>query len=209
MKYKIVPAFSFDFLTPFYDPITELIGFGRSFKEKVLELVELENGESLLDIGCGTGSLLITAKLKYSKSRIVGIDPDQTVLDIARKKISKSNIEVELIKAYGEELPFKPSTFDAVVSVLVFHHVPTEIKKQIIKEVYRVLKPKARFLLADFSKPKNLLWKILFKLAIFEEGRYIQDNLNGRLPILLKEAGFNVREVSNRFRGVQFLLATK
>lgn len=207
--YKIVPAFTFDFLTPFYDPITELIGFGQSFKERVIRLLELRNGESLIDIGCGTGSLLIPAKLKYPKSRIVGIDPDQIVLDIASKKISKNNVEVELIKAYGEKIPFESSTFDASVSVLVFHHVPAEIKKQIIKEVYRILKPKGRFLLADFGKPHNLLWKILLKLAIFEEGKYIQDNLSGKIPIFLEEVGFKVKEISTRYRNIQFLLARK
>lgn len=210
MKYKAVPAFSFDFLTPFYDPITELLGFGESFKKRVLNLVSFENGEDLLDVGCGTGTLLIPAKMDNPDSKIVGVDPDQHVLDIARRKIEKANIEVGLVKAYGEDLPLENSSFDVVVSTLVSHHLPTEIKKLTIKEIYRVLKKNGRFLLADFGKPDNALWKVILAFeSIFEEAKYMKDNLNGKIPIFLEEAGFKVKDIPPPYRGVQFLLCIK
>lgn len=210
MKYKIVPAFTFDFLTPFYDSITDLIGFGESFKRKVIRMTKLQDGESLLDIGCGTGSLLILTKQDYPNSKVVGIDPDQRVLDIARRKIEKAKVEVDLIKAYSENLPFNPSSFDIVVSTLVFHHLPTEIKKQTIKEAHRVLKKNGRFFLADFGKPDNAVWKVILALeSIFEEAKYMKDNLDGKLPIFLEEAGFKVKDIPPKYRGIQFILATK
>lgn len=210
MRYKVVPAFTFNFLTPFYDFITELLGFGPSFKEKVIMLVHFQNGESLLDIGCGTGSLLIPAKKHNPGSRIVGVDPDQHILDIAQKKIKKAGVEVELIKAYGEHLPFNSASFDVVVSTLVFHHLPSEIKIQTIKEAYRILKKNGRFLLADFGKPDNAVWKAILALeSIFEEARYMRDNLEGKLPVFLEKAGFKVTNMPPKYRGVQFLLAIK
>lgn len=60
--YKVIPAFSFGFLTPFYDLLSEFVGFGQSLKKYVLDLAELQDRESLLDIGYGTGSLVIVAK---------------------------------------------------------------------------------------------------------------------------------------------------
>lgn len=210
MKYKIVPAFTFNFLTPFYDFVTELIGFGDSFKRQIVRMLKLKDGESLLDIGCGTGSLLILAKHNHPQSRIVGIDPDPSVLDIAKRKIEKKRLDVELVRAYGEDLPFKDSSFDVAVSTLVFHHLPTEIKKQTIKEIFKVLKKGARFLLADFGQPENTFWRIILAIAsIFEEAKYMRDNLDGKLPTFLREAGFKVKEVSPKYRGVQFLLAMK
>lgn len=210
MRYKIVPAFSFDFLTPFYDPVIELLGFGESFKIEVLNRVNFESGEDLLDIGCGTGMLLIPAKKYQPDSRVVGIDPDPHILDIAKRKINKQQLTVKLVNSFAEDLPFNNSSFDVVVSTLVFHHLPTEIKKQAMKEILRVLKKNGRFLLVDFGKPENSFWKIILALeGIFEEAKYLQDNLNGKLPLFLSEAGFHVKEVLPRYRGIQFLLATK
>lgn len=59
MGNHIVPALVFDFLTPLYDPIAEILGYGSTLKEKVIKLVDLKDGEDLLDVGCGTGSLAV------------------------------------------------------------------------------------------------------------------------------------------------------
>lgn len=210
MSYKIIPAFSFDFLTPFYDPITELLGFGGSFKRNLVRKLNLQNGESLLDVGCGTGSLLLPAKHSNPKSRVVGIDPDQRVLDIAKRKIQRAELDIELTRAFGEDLPFEDSSFDVVVSALVYHHLPTVIKRKAMSEVYRVLKKGGRFLLADLGKPENTFWRIVLSLeSIFEEAEYVRDNLDGKLPLFLEEAGFRVEEMLPKYRGVQFLLARK
>jgi len=81
-----------------------------------------------------------------------------------------------------------------------------------MQEIYRVLTPDGRFLLADFGRPEGLLLRSFFSLGALgqaEETRYIQDNKEGKLPRFLKEAGVAVQELPPRYRGVQFLLATK
>lgn len=149
-------------------------------------------------------------RLKCPNSKIVGIDPDDLVVKIAKKKVAKLGLNIEIIKAYGEKLPFEDSSFDIVTNILVLHHLPTEIKKQLMQEVWRVLKPRRRFLVVDFGKPENTFWKILMVLqGIFEEAKYLKDNIDGKISSFLQEAGFNVKEVCPSRRGVQFLLATK
>lgn len=79
MKNKLVAAFTFDFLTPFYDSITEIIGYGQSFKETIIRLLGLKDGENLIDVGCGTDTLLVLAHLYPIKKianclRAVGSD---------------------------------------------------------------------------------------------------------------------------------------
>ena len=79
-------------------------------------------------------------------------------------------------------------------------------------DIYRVLTPGGRFLLADFGKPEGMLLSALFALSRFmwaAEARYIQDNKEGKLPLFLKEVGFAVQELPPRYKGVHFLLATK
>ena len=212
MNYKPVPALGKDRLTPFFDFLIEVVGLGTSFKKKVLERTQLKNSERLLDVGCGTATLLIAAKSRYPDSQVIGIDADDRVLDIARKKIQDNNLEVEVVQARAEHLPFPSSSFDVVVSTLIFHHLPTEIKQLAMREIYRVLRQDGRFLLADFGKPEGVLLKIFFALAALiqsDEARYLQDNKKGKLPLFLEEADFEVTEVRPRYKGIPFLLATK
>lgn len=212
MDYKPVPALGKDRLTPFFDFLIEVAGLGTSFKKKVLERTQLKNGERLLDVGCGTATLLITAKSRYPDSQVIGIDADDRVLDIARKKIQDNNLEIEVVQARAEHLPFPSSSFDVVVSTLIFHHLPTEMKQLAMSEIYRVLRQDGRFLLVDFGKPEGVLLRIFFALAALiqsDEASYLQDNKKGKLPLFLEEADFEVTEVRPRYKGIPFLLATK
>lgn len=213
MSYKIVPALGLDALAPFYDIACSLIGYGHPLKQKVLKASGLKHGESLLDVGCGTATLVALAKSQKPTSRIVGIDPDEKILRIAQRKITQTySLDIELIKAGAEKLPFENDSFDVVVSSLVFHHLPIAIKKRALQEIHRVLKQSGRFLLADFGPPQSLFPKILFFLArLFrlEEWQYLQDNTRGKIPFLLKEANFVVREMQQPYRGIRFWLATK
>jgi ubiquinone/menaquinone biosynthesis C-methylase UbiE len=99
------------------------------------------------------------------------------------------------MQAKVEHLPFPTSSFDIVMSTLIFHHLPTEIKQCAMAEIHRVLRPGGRFLLADLGKPEGLLLKTIFALGALlqsDEAGYIQDNQAGRFPLFLEEAGFAV-----------------
>ncbi len=212
MSYQPVPALGKDWLTPFFDMLLAVVGLGDAFKERVLEKARIQPDERLLDVGCGTATLLLAAKSRYPTLSAIGMDSDERVLALARKKIQKKGLEVEVMLARAEALPFDSSSFDVIVSTLIFHHLPTEIKKQAMREIHRVLRPGGRFLLADFAKPQGLVLTIVFAVATLmgsDEIRYLQDNKAGKLPLFLEEAGFVVQELLPRYKGVQFLLATK
>lgn len=210
MNNAVIPAFNFHFLTPLYDFLCEMVGMGRSFKFKVLERAKLSYSyhEDLLDIGCGTGTLVIAAKQRHPSSRIVGLDPDPGILAIAEKKAAHQNVQPEFIMAGAEKLPFKDNAFSVVVSSLAFHHFPIDIKKGAIDEIRRVLKPNGRFLLADFGPSATLLYFIVKTLHLPERAT-LRDNIEGKLPIMLKEKGFKINDIGKGPWGVQFLLTTK
>lgn len=210
MREKITPALAFHTLTPLFDKASELLGFGNSFRKRVVDMAEIKDGERILDVGCGTGSLLIEIKNKYPKAEVVGIDPDPNILHIAHNKLEQAGVNAQLKQGVVQELPFPTSSFDLVTSTLVFHHLPTEVKRQAIKEIYRVLKENGRFLLADFGKPETMLSYVLLNLgSIFDGRNNMRANLGGKLPSFLQEAGFQVTDFGRRYRGVQFLLARK
>src|SRR6266516_3507562 len=206
MSYQPVPALGKDWLTPFFDLLLEMMGLGKALTARVLERADIQDGERVLDVGCGTATLLIAAKSRSPLAQMVGVDTDERVLQIARKKIVQHQVEVEVEQAGAEQLPFPPASFEVVMSSLVFHHLPTEIKHQAMHEIYRVLTPGGRFLLADFGKPQGVLLSTFFalgRLVQADEARYIQDNKAGKLPVFLKEVGFAVQELPPSYRGVQ------
>jgi ubiquinone/menaquinone biosynthesis C-methylase UbiE len=135
------------------------------------------------------------------------------VLALARKKIAENKLEVEVMQARAENLPFPSDAFDIVTSTLIFHHLPTEVKKLAMQEIYRVLHPGGRFILADFGQPQGVLLKTLFVLVNqlpSREVKYHRDNQEGKLPLFLAEAGFVVTELVPRHKGIiPFLLAIK
>lgn len=213
MSYVFAPACLSNFFTPFYDLVVEQGGLGKSFQKKILKFVDIKDGESILDVGCGTGTFVIEAKSQYPNNRIVGVDVDENILKIAKKKLAKNNLTVELIQSGAEKLPFESQSFNVIVSSLTLHHLPTDIKKQALKEIYRVLKKDGRFLLADIGKQDELFWKIKFALdfeSLFSATKeYMKDNFAGRIPVFVGEAGFIVKEITPKHRGIQFLLGKK
>ena len=205
-----VPALSFDRLTPLYDALASLVGFGDCYAAQVLAAAAPRNGETLLDVGAGSGSLLVLAKRRSPRLRAIGLEPDPVILARARDKARGAGVAVELIQGGAAAIPLPDGSVDLAVSSLVFHHLPTEVKLAAIGEIRRVLAPRGRFLLADFGPPRSLPGRALVRLARglrLPEAATLQDNVAGRIPGFLAAEFASVREAAPRYRGVRFLLA--
>ena len=137
-----------------YDPLVWMLTLGRdrSFREKTLDLARLAEGESVLDIGCGTGTLAIAARRRVgSAAKVAGIDPSPEMIARARRKARRAGANVTFDTAVAEKLPFEAASFDIVMGTLMLHHLPEDTRQKCIEEVRRVLKPGGRFLALDFG----------------------------------------------------------
>lgn len=137
-----------------YDFLLWLLTLGKekAFRERALSLARLSVGESVLDIGCGTGTLAIAAKRHVgSKGRVCGIDAAPEMIARASKKANKAGLEVDFKNALVEALPLPDGQFDVVLSTLMLHHLPGKLRSQCAGEVRRVLRPGGRFLAIDFG----------------------------------------------------------
>ena len=148
-----------------YDLLVWVLTLGRErrFRDRLVELARLAPGESVLDVGCGTGALAIAAKAAVgSGGDVCGVDASPQMVARARRKAEKAGVDVGFETVAVESLPFPDDTFDAVLSSLMLHHLTNEGQRQGVSEIARVLKPGGRFLAVDIgggakSKRRSLL----------------------------------------------------
>ena len=183
---RYIPALSFRWLTPLYDPLLKWIMREETFKRRLTSQANIQPGMTVLDLGCGTGTLTLMIKRAHPNAHVTGLDGDPQVLDIARDKSRGVNIQWD--EGLASSLPYPDSVFDRVVTSLVIHHLVTDDKRLAFKEVYRVLKPHGELHLVDFGPPHSSLTRLIRKfMRGFEEA---DDNLDGLIPRFIKEAGF-------------------
>ena len=175
---------------PQYDIFSTLMGMGvnRPNSRMVIEMAGVKSGDSVLDVGCGTGSLTLTAKTYGGAGAIVhGIDASPEMIDVARKKARQAGPDVVFDVGLIEKISFPDATFNVVVSRLVIHHLPDDLKRKGFEEVFRVLKPGGRFLVADFKPPINPLLNHVTSAIV---GNHMMQTDINILPPLFSAAGF-------------------
>jgi ubiquinone/menaquinone biosynthesis C-methylase UbiE len=194
-SHDYIPAAGHDRLLRFYDPLTRLLGADR-VRAKLLDAANVQPGEQVLDLGCGTGAVSLLLAKRQPEARIVGLDPDANALARAEQKARAAGAAIEWQKGYAGRAPYPAHSFDHVVSSLMIHHLTSEEKQAAFRDVKRLLRPGGAFHLLDFGPPKNAIERAL--TAILHHDGRMRDNLGGRLPEWLREAGFaDVREVES------------
>jgi len=109
-------------------------------------------GESVLDVGCGTGTLGIAAKQRVGPTGSVqGIDASPEMIARANAKGRKAGLDIVFRNESIEALSFRDAQFDVILSTLMLHHLPRQLREQGVREMRRVLKPDGRLLVVDFG----------------------------------------------------------
>lgn len=146
--YKAASREYFDNLAPRYD--AHYYGrHGRQQYQRVLEISERWKFSSVLDVGCGAGSLLDA--LKRPRMKLAGADISPGMIAEATKRLGRA---ADLRVADSEKLPWKAGSFDLVVTTDSLHHWPDPRKA--FSEMKRVLKKGGHVVVADVSAPPVL-----------------------------------------------------
>ena len=181
-----LPAAGKDWALPLYDPFVKLTG-GDAARRTLLEQAAISPGDRILDIGCGTGTMVVLIKRLYPGADVVGIDPDPKALARAEKKVARARVSVRLDRGFSDQLPYADASFDRVLSSLMFHHIDANDREATLREVRRVLTPGGSFHMMDLSAPDhshNGLDQLL------HSSHELKDNSDSRILALMKQAGF-------------------
>ena len=186
-----IPPLRFHWLTSFYDSLVAITTREAFFKKLIVDKVANVKGNNLLDVGCGTGTLTKLIAEKLPKHTVIGLDADQTALDISQKKVIGKDLNISFRQGFGQKMPFDENSFDIVVSSLFFHHLNSSAKLATLTEIRRVLKPDGTLIIADWGKPTSIFQRILFFVVQLLDGfETTKDNVDGVIPSLVVESGF-------------------
>lgn len=195
-----------------YDMLVNILTLGqaRRLRMKTVDLAQLETGDSVLDVGCGTGAVTLPVKQRVGETgQAAGIDPSPEMIEVAQRKARHAGLEIDFRVGVIESLPYPDETFDAVTSSLMMHHLPENLQVAGLAEVMRVLKPGGRLLIADMMRPStSTLERDSTFLTHYHRGgnRFGVENLKS----LLEAAGFEeIDQVEERFLVIGFLRARK
>jgi ubiquinone/menaquinone biosynthesis C-methylase UbiE len=137
-----------------YDVMNRFLFWGREsqFREWTVDLASITRDEAVLDVGCGTGNLTMAAKVRTGiDGEVYGIDAAPEMIQKAAQKAAESQLDIHYQVGLIEDISFPDNKFDVVVSSLMLHHLPKDLKRQGITEISRVLKPGGRFVALDLD----------------------------------------------------------
>ncbi len=137
-----------------YDAVNRIHFLGREerFREWTVDLAEIEPGQTVLDVGCGTGNLTMAAKVRVgADGEVHGIDAAPEMIQEAERKAADKDLDIHYQVGLIEDIPLPDGRFDVVLSSLMLHHLPKDLKRRGIAEIARVLKPGGRFVAVDID----------------------------------------------------------
>jgi len=141
-----------------YDLLVHGLTLGRAhtFRERMADVLGVQPGDAVLDVGCGTGDLaLVLAERVGSSGTVAGIDLSPEMIRRARQKAQRQHAAIDFRVESVGALSFADASFDGVISSLAYHHFPADLKQQALVNMARLLKPGGQVCIIDMMPAAN------------------------------------------------------
>lgn len=193
-----VPAAGRKELTGLYDPLVALTMREGSWRPRLLQrLASLGDTEfPVVDVGAGTGTFSLMIARSLPGMKVIAIDGDPKVLEMAAAKAGADRVDFRL--GLASELDLPDGSAEAVVFSLVLHHLGTGEKSRALEEALRVLRPGGRLLIADFGRPSILTMPGFLTLRLIDGLDNTGAHMRGEIPELVTGSGFRETSVFER-----------
>jgi len=176
-----------------YDFLVALLTRESRWRRALLIQIDPKPEDSIADIGCGTGTLLALISQTARPAILIGVDPDQAVLERAQRKVAKVGAHVDFRLGYARDAAALLDRWhiNKIVSSLVFHQVPMPEKRAGLAAMRAALLPGGELHVADYGLQRTVLMRTLFRIVGAGDGyQNTEPNAQGVLPELMKEVGF-------------------
>jgi len=214
----------FDSVAPRYDLMNDLMSAGlhRAWKAYTVMVANLREGDQVLDIAGGTGDLSLAFSRKVgSTGSVVHTDINEAMLNVGRDRLINLGVVLPTLVCDAEALPFPDNHFDLVSVAFGLRNMTH--KDEALKEMCRVLKPRGRLLVLEFSKVAQPLAKAydwysfqvlprLGKLVAGDDSsyRYLAESIRmhpgqDELKALMQQSGFGHVDYHNMTGGIAAL----
>ena len=183
------------------------LGQARRLRKMTVDQAFIHPGDGVLDVGCGTGEVTLLAKIRAKQGSVYGMDPALEMITVARRKAARKKLDIDFRVGVIEALPFPDASLDVVTSSLMMHHLPENLKVRGLAEIYRVLKPGGRLLIADFLRPTGSFLNHIY--IAFTRHHGLRSGVED-LQALLEKTGFpQITQPDEKVLGIGFLRAVK
>lgn len=157
-------------------------------------------GLKFLELGSGTGTATRFVRMAFPKAQIVSVDLSAPYLHQAQERLREFDHH-DFIEGRAEDLPFQDQHFDAVYSVFLFHELPSEIRKKVVQEAIRLLKPGGFFGAVDSLQSGDVPE---FDQALLEFPQqfhepFYRNYIQSPLEVLMTESGLSDTQTETGF----------
>jgi len=156
LRQRFISALGYRWLNRLYDPLLRWTMPERRFKTRLIQLARIEARDRVLDLGCGTGTLMLLVRQTAPTADVHGIDGDLEILRLATSKASDERLRLKVTTGMVWALPYQGDCFGRVLTTLVLHHLNRENKQRALGEAYRVLRAGGQLHIADWQATQPL-----------------------------------------------------
>ncbi len=171
-----------------YDPVTALASPPHEAwtRQQLISKI-LGQPQTVLDLGCGTGSTTLLLKQAFRSAVVTGLDLSPYMLVLANHKAQQQQLNIRWLHGLSEDTGFETATFDLITASFLLHETPPQITQLILQECFRLVKPGGQLILLDGNQKRlsHLQWLI----KIFQEP-YSKLYAAGNLDVWMKTARF-------------------